>query len=227
MTMKTSRIAIVLLLTISTMGLYAQITEKASTSFGVVAGINFQNLTGENSQGEGLENDMIIGFHGGVNMQIPIVPEFFFQPGILFSTKGAKHTSDFGTSTYNLSYVEVPLNLLYKGFLGNGYVLLGLGPYLGYGIGGKATHESDVGTLESDIEFKNVVEMDDPLTVTYIKAIDAGGNIFAGYEMANGISVTLNAQLGMIKINPEDKRITDDKTSLKNTGFGLSLGYRF
>jgi hypothetical protein len=48
--------------------------------------------------------------------------------------------------------------------------------------------------------------------------------------MAGGIFLQLNGQLGMLKINPEDKRIItvySDKLSVKNTGFGLSLGYRF
>jgi hypothetical protein len=31
----------------------------------------------------------------------------------------------------------------------------------------------------------------------------------------------------MLKINPEDRRISDDKSSVKNTGFGLSFGFRF
>jgi outer membrane protein OmpA-like peptidoglycan-associated protein len=34
------------------------------------------------------------------------------------------------------------------------------------------------------------------------------------------------AQLGMVNINPEYKILPDDKSSIKNTGFGLSLGYR-
>ena len=51
------------------------------------------------------------------------------------------------------------------------------------------------------------MEAGDPLTVPYFKAFDAGGNIFAGYEMASGIFFQLNTQFGMLKINPEDKRI--------------------
>jgi hypothetical protein len=131
------------------------------------------------------------------------------------------------TSTTSISYIEVPLNLVYKGLLGNGHVLLGLGPYIGYGIMGKVKTESGSVSLDSDIEFKNVVELTDPLTVPYYKAFDAGGNIFFGYEMAGGIFAQLNAQLGMLNINPEYKVITDDKSSIKNTGFGFSLGYRF
>jgi hypothetical protein len=31
----------------------------------------------------------------------------------------------------------------------------------------------------------------------------------------------------MLDINPEYKILTNDKSALKNTGFGVSLGYRF
>jgi hypothetical protein len=42
-------------------------------------------------------------------------------------------------------------------------------------------------SLETDIEFKNEAALGDPILVPYFKALDAGGNIFAGYEMAAGI----------------------------------------
>jgi hypothetical protein len=205
----------------------AQNTQESKISFALQGGINFQNLNGKDYQGDKLDNSMIIGFHGGANVMIPIVPEFFFQPGILFSTKGAEHTYGDFTSTYKLSYLELPLNLVYRASLGSGFVLLGFGPYLAYGIGGKSTFDDGNNSITNDIEFQNVVEIGDPLTVAYFKPFDAGGNIFFGYEMGNGIYAQFNAQLGMLKINPEDKRIPDDQTSIKNTGFGISLGYRF
>jgi hypothetical protein len=227
--MKTKLISIVLLFLLSAS--FAMAQGPGKMSFGILGGVNFQNLNGKDFTGDKLENDLIVGFHAGVNVQIPVAPEFYFQPGVLFSTKGAKHTSSvLGTditTTTGISYIEVPLNLVYKGLLGNGYVLLGLGPYIGYGIMGKVKTEGGSVSLESDIEFKNVVELTDPLTVPYYKAFDAGGNIFFGYEMAGGIFAQLNAQLGMLNINPEYKVLTDDKSSIKNTGFGVSLGYRF
>ncbi|MDP2424143.1 MAG: porin family protein [Bacteroidales bacterium] len=219
--MKTRLISIVLILLLSATFASAQI------SFGILGGVNFQNLNGKDYNGDKLENDMIIGYHAGVNVQIPIASEFYFQPGLLFTTKGADNTN--GTLTYKirLSYVELPLNFVYKGALGNGYLLVGFGPYVGYGIGGKVTTEGGAASVERDVEFKSVVEAGDPLTVAYFKAFDAGGNIFAGYEMAGGIFFHLNTQLGMLAINPEYKILTNDKSSIKNTGFGLSLGYRF
>jgi hypothetical protein len=219
--MKTRLISFILILMLSVPLAIAQNTDKAKMSFGVLGGVNFQNLNGKAVNGDKLENDMILGFHAGVNILIPLVPQFNFQPGLLFATKGAKNTSG---SAIKLSYIELPLNLVYRALVGNGKFMLGFGPYIGYAIGGKVKPESGSAT---EIEFKNVVEIGDPTSVTYFKAFDAGGNIFAGYELAGGIFLQLDTQFGMLKINPEDKRIADDKSSLKNTGFGLSIGYRF
>lgn len=200
---------------------------EAKTLVGIIGGINFQNLNGKDSDGDKLENDLLVGYHAGINLQIPLAPEFYFQPGLLFSAKGAKNTSGSVTSTYKLSYIELPLNLVYKGMLGDGYILFGFGPYLGYAVGGSAKFASGSVEVNRDIEFINVVESNDDPFSPYFKSMDIGGNILFGYEMAGGLFFQLNSQLGMVKINPEDRRITDDKTSVKNTGFGLSAGYRF
>lgn len=222
MKIKIISIAIMLLLSVT-------ITKAQSTGlgFGLLGGVNFQNLNGKDNNGDKLENDMIIGYHVGANVQIPLAPEFYFQPGLLFSTKGAKTSNDLVSATYNLSYIELPLNLVYKGLLGAGYVMVGFGPYVGYAIMGNAKYEGGSLTYDDKIEFTNTVEAGDPLTTTYFRPLDVGGNVFAGYEMAGGIFFQLNTQLGLLKINPEDKRITDNKQSVMNTGFGLSLGYRF
>jgi hypothetical protein len=203
------------------------VAQKTGTTFAVLGGVNMQTINGKNIAGSKLSNDLIIGFHVGAHAQIPIVPEFYFQPGLLFSTKGFKNTENNTTSTLNLSYIEVPLNLVYKGALGNGFIFIGFGPYVGYGIMGKRKFESQSITIKPDVKFTNVVEVTDSPMDYYVKPLDAGANIFFGYEMSIGLFFQLNSQLGMLRINPEDKRIPNDESSMKNTGFGLSLGYRF
>jgi hypothetical protein len=225
--MKTKLISFIAFLMLTVTVANAQGPAKSRLSFAILGGINLQNLTGTDFTGDKLENDMLIGYHVGVNVQIPILPEFFFQPGLVFSTKGAKSTFGSLTSSYKISYVELPLNFMYKGSLGEGFVMIGFGPYVGYGIGGKVVTKGGDVTLDTPIEFSNTVDIGDPLATTYFKAFDAGGNIFAGYEMAGGLFAQMNVQLGMIKINPEDQRILNDETSIKNSGFGFSLGYRF
>jgi hypothetical protein len=106
--------------------------------------------------------------------------------------------------------------------------MVGFGPYVAYGIKGKVSYDGGGSTsVDSDIEFKNVVDAGDPLLTTYLKALDAGGNVFFGYQMSGGLFLQLNAQLGMLNINPEDNRITGSNAVIKNTGYGLSLGYQF
>jgi len=225
--MKTRQVSLILVFTLFIVSAKAQNSTTGRTSFAVLGGVNFQNLNGEDMSGDKRENDLIVGYHFGVNAQIPVAPEFYFQPGLQFSTKGAENTGNVLTTTYNLSYIELPLNFVYKGLLGNGYFMVGLGPYVAYGVGGKAKFESGSLSSESDIKFKNEVVSGDPLTTVYIKPFDAGGDIFFGYEMAGGLFLQLNAQLGMLNISPDNYLFPDDNSTLKNTGYGLSLGYRF
>jgi hypothetical protein len=210
--MKTKLFSLILIFILSGSMAIAQGTVGSKTSFAVLGGVNLQNLNGKDESGNKLENDMLIGFHAGVNLQLPVAPEFYFQPGLLFSTKGAK----ISTTSYKLSYIELPLNFVYKALVGNGYFMLGFGPYVAYGIGG------------TDIEFKKTVEAGDSDAIKYFKPFDAGANLFFGYELPAGLFLQLNTQLGLLDINPEDNRIAgDNESTLKNTGYGISLGYRF
>jgi hypothetical protein len=230
MKMKTKLLTLLVILILTTVALQAQV------GFGLLGGVNFQNINGKDGNGDKLENGLAIGFHAGVNVNIPLAPDFYFQPGLLFSVKGAKNdffsppekaSGDYATTT-KLNYIEMPLNLLYRSQLGKGYILLGFGPYVAYGIGGK--ENSDFGSIsyERGVKFKSsVANMSDLVGNAYYKPFDAGANIFFGYELSMGVFCQLNAQLGMLKINPEYDWVTDDERSFKNTGFGLSIGYRF
>ena len=221
--MKTRIGSFILILMLSVPLAIAQSADKARVSFSILGGVNFQNLNGKDTDGDKLENDLTLGYHAGINIQIPFAPQIFFQPGLLLTTKGAKNSNNSITVKTKLTYLELPLNVVYKALLGEGAIMIGFGPYIGYGIGGKLKGDND----ETDIVFENTVKVSDPDDVAYFKALDAGANIFAGYELANGFFFQLNTQLGLIKINPKNENFTEDKSTLKNTGFGLSLGYRF
>ncbi|MFW6257387.1 MAG: porin family protein [Prolixibacteraceae bacterium] len=226
--MKTKLFSLILIFALTGSVAFAQGYGVPKTSFAVLGGVNLQNLNGKDMSGNKLENELLTGFHVGVNAQIPVAPEFYFQPGLMFSTKGAKNTEGVLSGTIKLSYIELPLNFVYKAQVGNGYFMLGFGPYVAYGIGGKASYEGGDASVETDIEFKSEVDSGDPLTTIYMKPFDAGANLFFGYELPAGLFLQLNTQLGLLDIKPEDNRITGENNStLKNTGYGLSLGYRF
>ena len=199
-----------------------------SNAQGVVirGGVNFQNINGKDASGDKLENKIIPGFNVGIMAEASIAPQFFFQTGLLYSTKGAKSEDVLITSKINLGYLEVPFHFLFKPVLGNGHFILGVGPYAGFALTGKGTLE--VGGKESDIniKFQKTVDESDSSSDYYFKRFDAGANLFAGYEFAGGLSFQLNTQLGLLDINPEYSGVNDE-TKWNNTGYGISLGYRF
>lgn len=212
---------------------------QAQVTFGVVAGPNFQNITGKDHYGDKLENGLIVGFHAGVKANLPIAPDFYFQAGLLYSCKGSKNdflnittksTSSELNTTTRIGYIELPLNLLFRPEFGNGHILLGFGPYLALGIAGKQVFEYDNFSYEQKIKFSNLISWDEywDMDHAYYRPFDAGANIFAGYELEMGLFFHLNAQMGLLKINPKiDDDEVDDDAVYKNTGFGLSIGYNF
>lgn len=206
-------------------------SQSTGISFGLRGGLNMQNISGKDLSGDKLTLDMVPRFHVGAVVTIPVAPDFYFQPGLLFSTKGAKSKSDFlglaMSAEYNLSYVELPLNFLYKPVVGKGHFMLGFGPYIGYGISGKATFEIGSLTYEEDIIFeKEFDSSSDYKDWAHFKRLDYGGNLFFGYELNNGLSIQLNTQLGLAKINADNTSVSS-KSEFRNTGFGVSLGYNF
>ncbi len=208
-------------------GAYGQMgnMELGATTFGIRAGVNFQNLNGKDGDGDKLENRLTTGFQVGVNAEIPVATDFYVQPGLLWSTKGARGENSGLTEDLKvqLSYLEIPVNFLYKPVLGQGRLLLGVGPYVAIGVGGKLK----MGDISRNIEWEKEITTAQAISGTpYFRRTDAGANLLFGYELSNGLSTQLNAQLGLTNINPEVAG-ADDNSTLKNTGFGVSLGYRF
>ena len=188
------------------------------TTFGLTAGVNWNNINGQSATGADLENKLKTGFNGGINAEIPISSGLYLQPGVEYRRKGSELSNG---NDLTLSYIDIPVNLIYKPMLGTGKVLLGFGPYVGFGISGKV--KSANGT-ERDVKFTDTYSVSEAEDVQF-KKLDAGANFIAGYEFPCNMSVAFKAQLGLININP-DSNLPNDQTRNRNTGFGLSLGYR-
>lgn len=207
-----------------------------TVNLNIVAGISLQNLKGTDFWGEKLENKVLLCWNAGFMTDILIFRNLHFVPGLLYTVKGARKElvekvkeSDENkvVTTIRLSYLEIPVNLLYRPKLGEGHILLGFGPYAAYGIGGKVKTKGSGYSNVIPVSFKNTVTIDDPSDYAYYRALDAGTNFFFGYELHYGIFCQFKVQLGLLKINPAYEQLSNDKTSYKNRGFGLIFGYRF
>ncbi len=203
--------AVLIMLTVNSFG---------QTTFGLRGGVNFFVINTKNAGIYEIDPKLKTGFNYGVNAEIPIGIDFYVQPGILFSTKGTKIKSN--GATINLSYLELPVNLLYTPELGKGRILLGFGPYAAWAVGGKYKQNGS----SMDVQFENSIPRT-ALAAYYQKRFDAGGNMLFGYRWTNGLSVQLDAQLGLVNTFTKQEGAPGPEPSQKNTGFGVSLGYRF
>lgn len=204
---------------------------NAFAQFGIRAGANFTNASiKEGDDVEGGDTQIKPGFHVGVTYDIPVADMFAVQPGLLFSTKGFKYKDE--DSDYELTqtpfYLELPVNFIYKPMLGDGNLLLGAGPYVAYGLGGTWKEKDGPDTYDGKLEFVNDFndESEDDDVFAYGKKLDAGLNLLAGYEFSNRLSAQFNAQLGLMNTVPKFDGEKPDG-SMKNVGFGISVGYKF
>ena len=210
-------------------------TSTANTSgfsWGIRAGADLNNINGKYSNGDRMKNTLQPGFHVGLNAELPIAPDFYLQPGVLFRARGSKLDNDAMNQTYTTEIhstaIEIPVNFVYKPLLGTGHLIAGLGPYVDFGIGGQVKYSGTGAPANRDIKYQKTVSLSESANTTnaYYRGFGAGGNLLFGYEFANRLSFQLNAQLGLTDINPSYEANPDMKKSTY-TGFGLSAGYRF
>lgn len=215
--------------------LQAQKTKNYSkTTFGIQAGGNMNKVTGTDINGDKLDWDFVTGFHGGVNVEIPLVSNLYFQYGLLLITKGAQKKSPTASETHTYYYVEMPLNFLFKPQVGSGQLIIGVGANVAYGVGGKWKYDRAGGTQydqNGKVKFKKSWNPLDPNpdNAAYLKPIDVGVGIILGYQLRNNLFFQLNGQIGVINTASEIETIDPSivQPKAKNMGFGLSVGFRF
>ncbi len=200
----------------------ASMTKQTGTTVGIHAGANMFNINGKNAAGAELKNKLNTGFSAGLDVAIPLGGGSYLQPGVDFTQKGTETEGGIKTT---LNYIDIPVNFVYKPVLGTGNLVLGFGPYVGFGLSGKVTNPDGTSTK---VVYRDEFDRTVPATTVQLRKSDAGANFLAGYEFANSLSLNLKAQLGLKDINPDmGNEGANNQTRFRNTGFGLSLGYRF
>jgi hypothetical protein len=183
---------------------------QAQVKFGPKAGLNLSTMT-LSYMGVSIDPTILIGFNVGVLSEIPLSGNLSIQPAILYSTKGSKFSVMSEEMQISPSFIEIPVNVVYKFDLGSIKVFLNAGPYAAYGIGGKV----DSGGESADIVF-GTEETDD------MKPMDFGLNIGAGIEISR-IIISANYGLGLANLAP----VTTDDEEFKTKVIGFSVAYLF
>lgn len=210
---------------------------SAQAKVGIIAGANFSNAYVENENGDIQNTKIIPGIRVGLTFDIPVIGNFYIQPAAVYSQKGFKQNSNWFSGIDNefeatVSYIEVPVNLLFKPEVGSGNLVLGAGAYAGYGLGGKWETQTDVtiGDIiiknSGDVIFKNDIIDGEFGNYLYGKPLDYGVNLIAGYDFWGSFSLQIQAQFGLANIQPEINGQQPERI-FKNRGYNVSVGYKF
>jgi len=208
--------------------------------FGIKAGLNLSSAT----VSDATNTDLKTGYHIGGTVEYLLSEKFLIQSGLFFSTKGAKiyelnGSDQIGggrpdwTHTFNELYLELPLYGAYKMNLSrNLNIVLGVGPYFGYGIGGETEHKlnsgiwADGSTERKWNTFGDGVfdEGRDWLRGETLKRLDIGIGIGVDLEYRKFI---LGIGYGHSLKNLAENDYYDDDLKYRNNNIQFSIGYKF
>lgn len=126
------------------------------------------------------------------------------------------------------------MNVVYKLPVGSGNFFFGLGPALAFGLSGKDKYTdpsspSDNKTYDIKFDGKKSDDITDPNDNDgHLKRFDVGLNIIAGYKLPMGVFFRVAYTHGFMDVDPnKDNKDPDDRTSYKNRGVSLGVGYMF
>jgi len=181
--------------------------QKTRIGFQAGAALSNQRFTVENISGRG---DTRLGITLGLMLDNSVAENIAFQTGVNFVSKGYKDKEDDYSETISLSYLEVPLNFMYRQSEQKGF-FVGAGPSLAVGINGRWKNDEEKGDIKFGGDDGDYTRM------------DVGANVIAGY-LFDKIQVAVNYNRGLTNILPEGN---DFDVKFRNHYFGFRIGYFF
>lgn len=214
MNLKSTIVTIALLM----FGLSLNAQDKKVTA-GVKAGMNLSTITGDAD-----DVDSKFGYHVGVTIDYELTENLFLMSGVEFTTKGAKEKGEMETGydwnadvelTVNPMYLQVPIHFGYKlDIAKETKMVFRAGPYVAFGVGGKAKLTGNYIADEKTNVFK---------TNGY-KNFDFGFGLGTGVEFKK-YALNVGYDFGVTNIdNTKDK---DERETFRNGNFHIGLGYKF
>lgn len=211
-------------------------------SLGVRAGVNINSLSYSGDDQSEVRDHLKsrAGFHVGLVADCKVAGNFYIQPGLFFTTRGAKiEVSDAeGSYAYqvtgkvNMNYLQIPVQFSYRFPLGRTVKLdVNVGPYAAVGLGGKMKVEETerwngmTETYKDDCPvFGKSTEEE---TRGDFRRFDAGLRFGAGVNVRK-FRIGLVYDLGLVNLAHTGLDSQwDDNTKLRNGSFQISVGYNF
>jgi len=200
----------ILKITLSIFCLFTFSQAYSQVKFGPKIGLNLSTMTLKSS-GISLDPKTLVGFNVGVISEITLKENFILQPGIIYSTKGSKYSVTGTDMQIAPTYLEIPVNGVYKFGTGSLKAFLSAGPYFAFGIGGSYETPGE----SSDISYGSG-DNDD------LKPFDFGLNLGGGLEI-DKFQISVQYGLGLTNLAPDPSNDNETKVRV----IGISMAYLF
>lgn len=206
------------------------LAQTGYSRFGVKAGFNTVEASVNDATGIKVKS----GFHFGPTYEHLLSNSFSVQTGVLFSMKRSEvnnlNASDYiplppdDTHTLNAAYLILPLQGAYKLHVSKAFkIILGAGPYMGYGVGGKITRKIRTNEISWKTFGDGVFdETRDWLHGVTLKRLDigAGANLDFVYDH---FVLGFSYEHGLRNIANQDHY---NRLIYKNRSIGISVGWK-
>ncbi|MFV0537656.1 MAG: porin family protein [Dysgonomonas sp.] len=201
--------------------------------FGVKTGVNMSNATIDNKDAD---PKFKVGHQVGLTVDYALSQTWIIQSGLSFTTKGSK-IDDFmanrviggdgrnETHTFDQMYLQFPLYAAYRMDITYNFgFVIGAGPYLAYGIGGKTKyklHEGQFGNGSTELKFDTFGEAKDHFE--QLKKLDFGVGFNIDSEFGKTV-IGIGYEYGILDISAYEY---DNNMKYQNHNVTLTLGYKF
>jgi hypothetical protein len=150
--------------------------------------------------------------------QMPVKNNYWLEAGLGISGKGSVIFDEALTTTTQLTYAELPVNVLRKfTFTDLGAFYIGAGGYIAMGLSGKLSYETPGSSTSDKIEFGKDADA---------TRFDTGLNFSTGFEFRNKVTFNMAFSLGLNNIASTTQQDTGTAV-IKNREFSIGLGYLF
>ena len=189
-----------------TLALLASLSSAAhaqGTRFGLKAGVNLANLTGNYAP----DNKTLVGLAAGVMADFGFSDLISFHPELLYSQKGSKPYDSRGSAQVRTSYLDLPLLLRVHA---DG-LFFEAGPQGGLVIAQKSEYTATGGSLVTNTSTTNTQRID----LRYLAGL--------GYQLASGIEFDVRYNGGLLGVNNSSVSFE----GAHNSVFQFQVGYLF
>jgi hypothetical protein len=183
---------------------FLTINAQSNPGLGIKGGLNYNIRFNFLS-----EDQSLMAFHGGVNIFYPISNYLTLQSEIILSQKGEKWFEEIMKGKYRLTYIDVPLLLLFHPTPNNPFFNIQAGPQIGYLIRAKDIVENE---LENDKGKRDIKER--------YKDFDIGLAIGFEFNFPFHVNLTLRYIHGLSVVSDFYGK------EIKNYVLQVSAGYR-